>query len=112
MIRFFEYEDAKAFSDGLAGVQKDGKYGYIDKEGKVIIPFEYDDAKSFSEGLAAVKKDGKYGFVDKEGNEVIPFMFSQVYDFHNGLVYAHIEENWVSGDYYNKSGEKVTPKFF
>ena len=80
-------------------------FPFEDLEGKknIILP-----------SIIQINKDNtlSYGFVDKEGNEVIPFMFSQVYDFHNGLVYAHIEENWVSGDYYNKSGEKVTPKFF
>jgi hypothetical protein len=57
----FEYDDAKPFSDGLAAVKKDGKWGYIDTGGRVDIPFEYTNVTSFSEGLAAVKKGGKWG---------------------------------------------------
>lgn len=49
-----QYEDAKTFSEGLAAVKKDGKWGYIDKTGKTVIPFSYDYAFSFSEGLAVV----------------------------------------------------------
>jgi hypothetical protein len=52
----------------LARVKKDGKWGYIDKTGRTIIPIEYDYVESFnSEGLAKVKKDEKYGFIDRTG---------------------------------------------
>jgi hypothetical protein len=33
---------------------RDGKFGCIDKAGKIIIPPRFDDARNFSEGLAAV----------------------------------------------------------
>ena len=49
-----QYEDAQAFSEGLAAVQKGGKWGYIDTDGEVVIPFEYDIAFIFNEGLAVV----------------------------------------------------------
>ncbi len=50
-----EFNYIASFSDGLAvvrkGDQETGKYGYIDKTGKVVIPLEYDLAWGFSEGL-------------------------------------------------------------
>ena len=46
-----------------------GKSGFIDKEGKQVIPLIYDDAGGFEEGLAKVELDDKVGFIDKEGNE-------------------------------------------
>ncbi|RLG25198.1 WG repeat-containing protein, partial [Methanosarcinales archaeon] len=55
------------FSERLARVVKNGKYGFVDKKGKIVIPLKYDNAGSFSEGLAWVEKDGKEGFVDKKG---------------------------------------------
>ena len=48
------YEDAKLFNDGLAPVKQDGKWGYINLEGEVVIGFKYDVANIFSEGLAVV----------------------------------------------------------
>ena len=42
--------------------------GFLNKQGKTVIPFVYKRAKDFSEGLAAVKTSQKWGFVDKEGN--------------------------------------------
>lgn len=79
-----QYEDAGQFSDGLAAVKKNGKWGYIDEEGKVVIPFQYELAYDFNEGLAIVAKSkrtadtaiswekpaGTYyemGFIDESG---------------------------------------------
>lgn len=38
--------------------EKDGKYGYMDLKGKVVIEPQYDDAASFKDGVAQVTKDG------------------------------------------------------
>lgn len=53
-----QYEDADYFSEGLAAVKKNGKWGYIDETGKTVIPFEYDYAFPFSEDLAVVLIQG------------------------------------------------------
>ena len=89
--------------EGLADVKKDGKYGYIDKEGHVVIPFEYDYAEDFSEGLAQVRKDGKYGFIDKEGHVVIPFEYDDAEDFSEGLAHVEKDGEWF---YINQKGER------
>ena len=49
-----KYQDASYFSEGLAAVKQNDKWGYIDETGKTIIPFEYDYAFPFSEGVAVV----------------------------------------------------------
>lgn len=61
-----QYEDAHSFSEDLAAVKKDGKWGYIDTDGKVVIPFEYDQAYAFSEGKAIV---GTLSSTDDFGDE-------------------------------------------
>lgn len=58
-----EYENGRAFSHGLAAVRKNGKWGFIDNTGKIIVLFEYDYAESFSEGLAWVRKNEKWGIL-------------------------------------------------
>lgn len=51
--------------------KKDNKYGYVDKNGNVVVEYIYDDATEQNEyGYAAVKKDGKWGAINKKG-EVI-----------------------------------------
>ena len=49
-----QYEDAQAFSEELAAVQLDGKWGYINPQGQVVIDFQFDAANPFSEGRAIV----------------------------------------------------------
>ncbi len=48
--------------------QKDGKYGYVDKSGNVVVDYIYDDgAEQNSNGFSAVKKDGVWGSINKGG---------------------------------------------
>lgn len=68
--------------------EKDGKYGFVDEKGNVVIPFNYDSCfpcytqigKSYfdvDEGLCCVAKNKKCGFIDKKGNIVIPFKYGE-----------------------------------
>ena len=86
-----EYDRAEAFSESMAVVRKDGKYGYIDVSGRLVIPVKYQDAGSFSAGLAPVCLYGKYGYVDKSGEMVVPFKYSYAFPFSEGL--AAVELN-------------------
>lgn len=48
--------------------KKDGKYGYINNRGEVVVDYQYDDATEQNEyGFASVNKDGKWGSIDKDG---------------------------------------------
>ena len=72
----FKFEE-KSSSDLLTSStiylsKKDGKYGYVDKAGKVVVEYNYDDATEQNEyGYAAVKKDGVWGVIGKSGNIVL-----------------------------------------
>ena len=68
--------------EGLFGFEKDGKYGYMDRNEKVVIPaiYTYENETlrtlpSFTKGHVRLKKDGKYGILDKTGKIVIPFEY-------------------------------------
>lgn len=48
--------------------KKDGKYGYVDKDGNVKVDYQYEDAiEQNASGYVAVKKDGLWGSLDKTG---------------------------------------------
>lgn len=52
--------------------KKDGKYGYVNKDGVVVVDYIYDDAKEQNEfGYSSVKKDGVWGCIDAKGKEVV-----------------------------------------
>ena len=66
-----QFDDAWPFSEGLARVKQNGKWGFIDKAGALAIPPSFEEAESFSEGLARVKQNGKWGFIDRAGKVVV-----------------------------------------
>ena len=80
-----------------------GHWGYIFKNGSIIIEPEFDKANKFSEDLAAVKKDGLWGFIDIYGNYQIEPKFLDARDFSEGLapVKDATSNNW---GYINKEG--------
>lgn len=51
------YEDKGGFYYGFAGVQKDGKWGYIDLEGKEYTDFSYDVVNFFEEKCGRIQAD-------------------------------------------------------
>lgn len=58
---------------GLAMVRPTSKdkWGYLNKEGRLIVAPQFDEAYSFSDGLAIVRVGDKYGAIDKSGNFAI-----------------------------------------
>jgi WG containing repeat len=51
-------------SNGVLAVLQDGKgYGYIDTNGKTVIPCIFEEVTTFVGKIATVKKDGKYGII-------------------------------------------------
>ena len=71
----FKFEEKQAkdvlVSNTMFLSKKDGKYGFVDKEGNTVVDYIYDDAKEQNTcGFAAVKKDGKWGSIDSKGNVV------------------------------------------
>lgn len=63
-----QYEEPIEFSEGLACVQRDGKIGYIDTKGNVIIDFSYAWGMPFQDGLAAVGyTEEEFYFIDSKG---------------------------------------------
>lgn len=78
------YDQIDAFSEGLAAVRRDGKWGYINLKGEEVIPCQFSDAfpsGQFSEGLACVvdnrneadKKlwNKRVGFINSKGEWVL-----------------------------------------
>ncbi|MBR2241579.1 MAG: WG repeat-containing protein [Clostridia bacterium] len=51
--------------------KENGKYGFKDKDGKVVVEAKYDDVTEQNDyGYVAVKKDGKWGSLDQYGKVV------------------------------------------
>lgn len=81
--------DVRDFNEGLAAQRKDDKWGYINKEGHVVIDYIYDTAGDFNGGVAvASSNDQKFGLIDKTGKAVIAFKYADISEFDNGFAVA------------------------
>ncbi len=110
-----KFDDADDFSEGLAPVKIDGKWGYVNEEEKMVIKRQFKEAKSFSEGLASATVDGEnWGFIDKTGKFVIKPQFTDAEGFSEGLAAISTSKNgWGDWGFIDKSGNIVIkPTFF
>ena len=57
--------------NGRVLVKEDGKYGFLDRDGREVIEIQYDRATDFENEAAGVIKDGKLSFIDREGNQLV-----------------------------------------
>lgn len=89
----FEY--AKAFPDaGYAAVCRDGKWGYVNEKGEVVIDCQFEDARSFQNGYAAVYQDGKWGYIDASGTVVVPYTFEEATDITSSGTAVVYDGDW------------------
>ncbi|MBL7810726.1 MAG: WG repeat-containing protein [Bacteroidetes bacterium] len=110
-----EVEEAGNFKDGLARFRNsEGKYGFIDKSGAVVISAIYDRAEPFSDGLALVSKRSKNtnefenGFINRKGSVVIKLQSGVEYKSSSEgyIAYSDDKEHKQWG-FINQEGEKV-----
>ncbi|MFY9308947.1 MAG: WG repeat-containing protein [Bacteroidia bacterium] len=94
----FEYEMIESYSDelGLAPAKKDGKYGFIDRTGKVVIPFIYKSVWASNKYLA-VKKDDKWGIITTDNKTILPFEYSDISSIMEKT--AWVTKNESEGEY-------------
>ena len=93
----------------LFPVKVNGKWGYIDRTGKMVIAPQFDLADPFSEGLGDVELGGKWGYVDGEGNVAIPLEFDFASPFSEGL--GLIETGGKSGFVDPQGKMVIAPQF-
>ncbi len=62
----------------------DGKFGFVDSDGWLVVDYQFDEAKNFKDKLSVVKKDEKFAFVDKKGKRRTKFIFDRVIGFSPG----------------------------
>ncbi|ACB84318.1 WG repeat-containing protein [Natranaerobius thermophilus] len=65
-----KYDSIGEFSQGLASVELDRQWGFIDKGGNVVIEPQFDSVRDFRDGLARIKINSEVGYIDTEGEFV------------------------------------------
>lgn len=113
------FEWAESFSEGLALVGINGKTGFIDKTGRIVINPVFDPVGSFSfgmpsfcgfnGGLAAVSKgglSGSMGCIDRSGSFVIQPLYDCIWPFSEDLAPFNKNGRW---GFIDRKGTEVIP---
>ncbi|MFC1730062.1 WG repeat-containing protein [candidate division KSB1 bacterium] len=61
--------ETRGFTNGLAIVRQEDKWGALNTDGKLAIPFKYDKLSEFIDSYAIAKIDESFYILDKQGNE-------------------------------------------
>jgi hypothetical protein len=85
------YDTASSFHGGLAAFKVGGKWGFLDRTGRVVSEPRFDDVREAREGLVAVKSGGKWGYMDATGRIVIEPAWDVAFEFHDGLAHVRRE---------------------
>lgn len=125
--------------DSLSPVEIDGKWGYVNKKGELVVAANYDSALEFDKGFAEIKLDGatkyinakgevfdvaegfhsekaarilvggKYGMVDSKGNYLVEPIYDYVGTMSEGMVVVKMDDAY---GYFNNKGKLVIqPQF-
>ncbi|AEH01914.1 WG repeat-containing protein [Lacinutrix sp. 5H-3-7-4] len=89
----------------IAYAKKDGKIGFINKNGDWIVEPQFDKVRAFVNGLAPVLKNKKWGYIDTSGTLVIPHQYRDAEIFSkDGLAPVKLNKFW---GFIDKTGKLV-----
>lgn len=73
----YDFYDTQFYSDRRL-VFKNGKYGFLDKDGREVIPLKFDFAQQFIASVAIVAINKKYGAIDTQGHIVVELKYDSI----------------------------------
>lgn len=94
--------------DSLYTIKKNGKFGIIDHNGKIILKpkLKYDWVRSFSNGYAIVEKNKKFGMINAKGTQIIKPQYTALLPLSEGFVGVQIKDKYGFMDI---TGKTVIP---
>lgn len=102
------YEEAGAYSCGIVPVRLNGKWGYADESGALVIPCEYDASWArwsytgerttcypATESTVVLCRGGQFALCALDGREIIPFgACEELCPVQNGRLWAKVDGRW------------------
>lgn len=112
ILHFFNQKSL--LQDMLHSIELDGKYGFVNYKGDIVIPCKWDWVEEFAEGSACVsyenEEDGyieKTGYIDKTGRLIMPYKLGAGLPFSEGL--AAVQNQNGKYGFINEKGQLVIP---
>ena len=133
LITDFIYDECGSLSDGLCAVCQNGKWGYVDEKGQIVLPIEYDaswkqypvfdmgssrstsNVKDYcyaaSDGYVPLVKNGKWELRDTNGKLVIlPGVFEAIRPVYEGRCWVKKNGKWGVIELTSEKVENVNTK--
>jgi len=107
-----DYDFIGTFSEGLALVRRDSKFGFVNEEMELIIPLMFDFAEYFHGGVAVVSIDGKWGAIDTTGQITVPLIYDFIrigFSYNEGLAWF-IRDGKLG--YVHRDGREIVPPIY
>jgi hypothetical protein len=135
-LHFAAFAQDAAQEPRLKPIYENGKWGYADRSGKVIIAAQFDAARPFADGLAQVgvldeelpevvgRPNLKWGYIDERGRVLVELRYAVLRDFSENLAAAALldakkperpsygrvfERRNLTWGYVDRSGREVIP---
>ena len=118
ILKTFDYDNISGFKYGLASIYKNGKSGFINKNGEVVIPCIYDNYQpEFNEGLSILYREGFYYIVNIKGEKVSQLKCDCLFKFSNGLArFENIKKKlWFTENrygYIDSNGQEIVQPIY
>ncbi|MGF1583469.1 MAG: WG repeat-containing protein [Gemmataceae bacterium] len=101
------------YREGLTPVLVGNRYGYKNRDGKIVIKPRFERVKWFGQGVATVMVDGKWGIIDKTGKMIVQPQFKysdgMIRGFPGGYQALFVEGGMVLVD---KKGKRLRNQVF
>jgi hypothetical protein len=105
-----KYESYGNFTEGLARVMVNEKWGFINRLGEEVIPPQFHYTDEFSDGRAIVRNENElHGAIDEQGRLVIGYQFAALTNFEKGYAKFGDLKTWGLID---KAGNIVVPQIY
>jgi hypothetical protein len=110
----FHYSRMFSFKHNLACARKNGKIGYINRKGEIVIPFLYNSHENFyDDGVVVIEKGRKKVLIDTLGNEIIGenHTYQEIKENfpHDHVLWIQKNKQWA---FFDLKGKPLTPFIF
>lgn len=109
IIDSMPYDNFKQFVGDFCPVAKDGSWGVIDKNAKLIIPNIYTLIEVIGDNNIIAKKYGKQGIINSKNEPLLDFKFKKINDCGNGMLRVRDDNGYSFYDI--KAYKKISPNY-
>ena len=117
-----EVTETKSVFEEYEVVERDGKYGIVDKDGNAITPFKYDTISvqnvyrpniiQFFNGYVVVTINNLRGLVNEKGEEVVPCKHEVIQNITNGMFVSVSTSGGKKFGLYDTKGNEILPVIY